>query len=125
MLIPCPLANFSVSQALVTDARDILCAILRSPGPDFPRALYILRFSAKHQELRRRFIALYEVIETLIFALDGIPKSPSKDLFPLVVDSLCYLIDDGTYDWRPPMYMLILYLQMTNEPTLSISLPLG
>ena len=106
-----PLANFSVSQALVTDAREILCTILPSPDhPDFPRVLYILRFSARHQELRRRFIAHDEVIKALMLALERIPMSHSKDLFPLVVDSLCYLIDDGTYDWRPPMYMLILYL---------------
>ena len=92
-------ANLSISQTLVTDARVTLCTILPLPDhPDFPKALYILRFSARHRELRRRFIAHDEVIKALILALDRIAKSRREDLFPLVMDSLCYLIDDGMYD---------------------------
>jgi hypothetical protein len=45
-----------------------------------------------------------------MLALDRIAKSRSEDLvFPLVIDSLCHLIDDGMYDQRRLMYMLILY----------------
>ena len=104
------LANFSISKELVKDARETLRTILPLPNhPDFPRALYILRFSARHRELRRRFIAHNEVIKALILALERIAKSRSEHLFPLVMNSLCYIIDDGTHDQRRLMYMLILY----------------
>ena len=109
-------ANFSISQPLVTDARTTLSTILPSPDhSDFRRALYILRFSARHPELRRRFIAHDEVIKALILALERIAKSHSEDLLPLVMDSLCHLIDDGTYDQRRLMCMLILYRYPANQ----------
>ena len=91
------------------DARDTLSTILSSPDDlDFPRALYTLRFSARHRELRRRFIAHDEVVKALMLALERIANSRSEDLFPLVMDSLCYLIDDGMYDQRRLVYMPIL-----------------
>ena len=92
------------------DARDSLRTILRPPNhPDFPRALYTLRFSAGRRELRQHFVAHDEVIAALMPALERIAESRSEDLYPLVVDSLCYLIDDGTRDQRRLTYVLILY----------------
>ena len=111
-----PPGNFSISQKLLKNARDSLRAALASPDvPNFPRALYILQFSARHQKLRRRFIAHDEVIADLILALTPIAKSHNKDLYPLVMDSLCSLIDDGTYDQGRIMHVLILYSQSTNQ----------
>ena len=45
-----------------------------------------------------------------MLALERIVKSRSGHLFPWVMDSLCYLIEDGIYDQHRLMYiMLILY----------------
>ena len=111
-----PLANFTISEELAKDARRSLHTILLSHNdPDFPKALYILRFSARHRELRRRFIAHDEVIAALMRALERITESRSGDLYPLVVGSLCSLIDDGTCDQHRLMYMLILYRCPTKQ----------
>ncbi|KAN0094937.1 Uncharacterized alpha/beta hydrolase domain (DUF2235) domain containing protein [Tylopilus felleus] len=88
------LSNFSISEKLVDEARDALITILPFPDHlDFPRAVYVVRFSARHRTLRRRFIARSDVIHSLMFSLERIVESPNEDLFPLVVESLCYLID--------------------------------
>ena len=49
-----------------------------------------------------------------MLALERIAKSRSEHLFPLVTDALRYLVDDGTYDQRRPMYILILYRRPTS-----------
>ncbi|KAF8552286.1 hypothetical protein OG21DRAFT_153985 [Imleria badia] len=103
-------SNFSTSEGLVRDARDILSTILSRPDDqDFPRALYILRFSTKHGMLRRRFVAHGKVVGALMLVLERTAKSAREDLFPLVMDTLCYLIDDGAYDQRYRVCMFILY----------------
>ena len=103
------------------NARDALKSILVNPDHSgFQRALYIIRFSARHQDLRRRFIAHDDVIQALVVALENVPKSCSKDSFPLVTESLCHLLDSGAYDQRRPVYTLILK-QVNDEITLPIS----
>jgi hypothetical protein len=49
-----------------------------------------------------------------MLALERIPMSRSEHLFPLIMDSLCRLIDDSTYDPRRLMYMLTFYRCPTN-----------
>lgn len=46
-----------------------------------------------------------------MLALEWTPEGQGENLFPLVMDSLRYLIDsdDGTYDECPLGHMLILY----------------
>ena len=113
MLIPCiPIANISISEELVGDVRSLLCTRLSShenQGIDITRTLYILQFSIRHQTPRRRFIANEELIEALIHALKRTTECRSENLFPLVMDSLCYLIDDSTYIEHPSGHMLNLY----------------
>lgn len=109
LLIP-PIANFTVSEEFVSDARTSLSALLSSPDrPDFHRVLYILRFSARHQTLRRRFIADRAVIRAFMFALEWSAQSTNESLYPSVMGSLCYLIDDGACDRHHLVKMLILY----------------
>ena len=48
-------------------------------------------------------------------ALDQTAEGRSEGSFPLVMDSLCYLIDDGTYDERPSGHMLILCRSPTRQ----------
>ena len=105
------LANISISDQLVSDVRNSLCAILsrENEGIDITRTLYVLRFSIRHRTPQRRFIADEEVIGALMHALKRITEGRRENLFPLVMDTLCYLIDDGTYDERPSGHMLILY----------------
>lgn len=101
MLIPyISIANFSVSEEQLKDARDTLCDILSSPAGT-PGAFYVLRFLTRHETLRRRFIAHDEVIGALIRALEWTAKSPNENLFPLVMDSLRYLINEGASDQCP------------------------
>ena len=104
-----PLANLSISEGLVRDARATLGAILSHPDhQDLPKVLYILRFLTRHRTLRQRFVAHDQVIGALMFAVEQTPKSTRENLFPLVMDSLCYLIDDGAYDQHHLVYMFIL-----------------
>ncbi|KAG9310463.1 hypothetical protein JVU11DRAFT_9606 [Chiua virens] len=94
-----------VSEELLDGARKTLCTVLQS-SPDhteFTPALYILRFSAKYPRLRQRFID-DDVTRALTAALEWTSKSPSEIQFPLVTDSLCYLIADenlrgGVVNW--------------------------
>jgi len=53
-------------------------------------------------------------------ALGWTTEARSENLFPLVMDSLCYLIDDGTYDEYRTGFLAHL-VQMTNEAALSAS----
>ncbi|KAG9313677.1 hypothetical protein JVU11DRAFT_6022 [Chiua virens] len=84
-----------VSEESLNGVRNTLCTILQS-SPDhleLTRALYVLRFSAKHSKLRQRFVD-DDVTRALMVALEQTAKSPRKILFPLVIDSLCYFIAD-------------------------------
>ena len=83
----------------MNDARNSLCTILSSS--DCNRgAFYVLRFSTRHQTLRRRFIAQERVIEAVMHAMEWTRNDPNEHLFLLVMDSLRYLINDGAYDQR-------------------------
>ena len=91
------------------NARDALKTVLaNSDHSGFQRALYVIRFSARHQNLRERFIAHDGVIQALVVALENVPKGRSKNSFPLVTESLCHLVDSGAYNQRCPVYTLIL-----------------
>ena len=101
------IAATPLSEERVQVARSFLETILPSVNHlDFPRALYILRFSARHQPLRR-FVDI-KVVDALMLALDRITKSRNTDLYPLIMDSMRYLINDGTCCERRLLYMLIL-----------------
>ena len=115
MLIP---HTAVASERLLSDARASLSTILLFPDHrDFSRTLDILRFLARHQGLRRRFIGHDEVIRALVVALERTASSSTKNSFKalvlgtkqteptateisfsLVVASLRYLIYDGGYD---------------------------
>ena len=104
-----PSANPHAPEDLVNDARDFLINILPHPDhPDFPRALYIVQFSAKHQRLRERYVALENVISALMLALERIVRSRNEALFLLLTDSLRYLIDDSACDQCCITYTLTL-----------------
>ena len=97
MLIPCiSTANFTAPEDLVISAMVSLSIVLSTPDhPDFYRTMYTLRFLAKHDTLRQRFIDHDEVIGALMNALEWTTKSASENLFPLVTETLCYLIYDS------------------------------
>ena len=87
------IANFTASEDLVISARASLSTVLSTPDhPDFYRTMYTLRFSARHETLRQRFIDHDEVIGALMHALEWAVKSTSENLFPLITDILCDLI---------------------------------
>ena len=118
-----PIANFYLSKELLRRARDSLVAIVSSSNqPYFPRTLYVLRFSTRNEELRRRFIAHEDVIRALLHAMEwaGTTENRNENLFPLVMDSLCSLINDGMYD-RRLLGCFSHLVQMTNEAKSSIS----
>ena len=103
-------AYFTAPEELVRDARASLCSILSFPdAPDAYKALYIVRFSTRHQTLRRHFIGHNDVIGALVLALEWTAKHSNENLFRLVTESLCNLIADGAYDRHYPSYTLIVY----------------
>lgn len=59
-----------------------------------------LRFEATHETLRQRFIGHDEVVGALMLALEWTARSVNKNLFPLVIDTLCCLICDSEYTLR-------------------------
>ena len=94
-------ANFTASEDLVISARASLSTVLSTPDhPDFYRTMYTLRFPAKHDTLRQRFIDHDEVIGALMHAFEWTTKSTSENLFPLVTDTLCDLIYDCEWEER-------------------------
>ena len=102
--------NPTPSKGLVNRVNTSLRNILPSPGPqDFYRTLRILRFLARNQELRRRFIGHDNVIEALVLALEWTVKSFREHSFLLVVASLRYLVHDSKYDHRYLKFILILF----------------
>ena len=99
LIFDAPTANFSTSEGLAREARDSLITILASPNQAyFPETLEVLRISTKNGALRRRFVAYKEVVEALFHALERMTKRQREGLFPLVMDILCYLIDDSAYN---------------------------
>ena len=117
------------SERLLSDARASLGTILLFPDRrDFSRTVDILRFLARHQGLRRRFIGHDEVIRALVVALERTTGSSTRNSFKalilgtkqteptatgitflLVVSSLRHLICDGEYDHCHVKYVLILF----------------
>lgn len=94
------IANFSTSEELLlSNARNELAAALSPPNdqPYSAKTLGILRFSARHETLRRRYIAHEEVVRGLMHALKRTVKDRNENLFLLVMDSLNYLVNDGEY----------------------------
>ena len=124
MLIP---HTAVASERLLSDARASLSTILLFPDHrDFSRTLDILRFLARHQGLRRRFIGHDEVIRALVVALERTAGNSTKNSFKalilgtkqteptateipflLVAVSLRDLIHDGEYDHCHVKYVLI------------------
>ena len=116
-------------------ARAFLSTILPFPNHrDFSKTLGILRFLARHEGPRRRFIGYDEVIRSLVVALertaDSCTKHPFRALilalkrtaqnatespFLLVVVSLRCLISDGEYGLRHLKYVLILFRRSTGQ----------
>ena len=103
-------AHFAAPAELVRGARASLCSILSFPDAlDSCRAFYVLRFSTRHQTLRRHFIGHIDVIEALVLALEWTAKHSNENLFRLVTESLCNLIADSVYDRHYPSHMLTVY----------------
>ena len=103
-------ANFTASKDLVISARVSLSTVLSTPNhPDPYKTMCALRFSARHDILRQRFIDHDEVIGALMHALEWTAKSTTTDLFLLIMDTLCSIVENSEHEEHHHVHVLILY----------------
>ena len=103
-------ANFTAAEDLVISARASLSTVLSTPDhPDFYRTMCALRFSARHDTLRQRFIDHDEVIGALMHALEWTAKSTTTHLFLPIMDTLCSIVENSEHEEHHRVHVLILY----------------